>query len=87
MLITRHSSEQQPHILNGLAQAGPSYCAYQSDAAKTSNMVNDNFSLNRQGTLYPAKLFGIMSLFEHCRELSTASCPLYEECGDRLAQS
>ena len=28
-----------------------------------------------------------LSLFERCRELSTAACPLYDECGDKIAQS
>ena len=43
------------------------------------------FSPGSQGTLYPVKLFGIISLFERCRELSTAACPLYDECGDMIA--
>jgi hypothetical protein len=37
--------------------------------------------------LYPVKVFGIISLFERCRELSTAAYPLYDECGDTMARS
>jgi hypothetical protein len=51
---------------------------------ETINRVTHKFSPGSQRTLYPVKLFGIISLFERCRELSTAACVLYEECGDKM---
>ena len=58
-----------------------------SDRDQTINKVTHKFSPGGQATLYPVKLFGIMSLFEHCPELSTAAYSLYDECGDMIAQS
>jgi hypothetical protein len=46
--------------------------AGQSTGNETIDRLTHKFSPGGQGTLYPIKLFGIMSLFERCRELSTA---------------
>jgi hypothetical protein len=37
--------------------------------------------------LCSAKVFGIISLVERSRELSTAVSPLYDECGNEIAHS
>ena len=50
------------------------------------NRVIDKFSPPDQATLYPAKVFVIMSLLEGCRGLRTGVCPYYEECDDKVAQ-
>jgi hypothetical protein len=51
-----------------------------------TNIVSNKFSPPDQATLYPAKLFVIMSLFEGARGLPTANCPHYGECDDKVAQ-
>ena len=73
----------------GFVNSSKHGCARPYAGRSASNEIIDRlthkFSPGGQGTLYTVKLFGIMSLFERCRELSTAACSLYDECGDKMA--
>jgi hypothetical protein len=85
--ITCHWTAQQANAVNSPEQARSRRYPRRSAGNETINGFTHNFSPSGQGTLYPVKLFGIISLFERCRELSTAACPLYDECGDTIAHS
>ena len=76
---------------NGVVNSCNRGCAWpQSDPSggdETINRLTHKFSPGGQGTLYPVKLFGIIELVRALPRLSTAACPLYDECGDMIAQS
>jgi hypothetical protein len=87
LLKTRRSPAQAGDTVNGPEQAYLGRCSVLAVPDKRINRVTNKFSPMSQGTLYPVKVFGIISLFERCRDLSTAACPLYDECGDMRAPS
>src|SRR5262245_54262839 len=82
--ITCRQHAQRAGVVNSRKEAHPRPHTAPSVRYVTINRVTYKFSPGGQGTLYPVKRFGIISLFERCRELSTAVCPLYEECGDKV---
>jgi hypothetical protein len=82
--ITCRRHAQRAGLVNSRKEAHPRPHTAPSVRDETINRVTYKFSPGAQGTLYPVKLFGIISLFERCRDLSTAACLLYEECGDRV---
>ena len=61
----------------GFANSDKHVCAWPYPERSADNESIDRlthkFSPGGQGTLYPVKLFGIMSLFERCHELSTTA--------------
>jgi hypothetical protein len=82
--ITCRQHAQRAGVVNSRKEARTQPHTAPSVRCETINRVTHKFSPGGQGTLYPVKLFGIIRLFECCRELSTAACSLYEECGDKV---
>jgi hypothetical protein len=80
-------SVQRTGVVNSRMETYAELQSNPSHGDETTNRVTHKFSPNNQAALYPVKLFGIIILFERCRELSTVACPLYEDCGDKVVQS
>jgi hypothetical protein len=85
--ITCRLSVHRAGVVNSRMETDAQLPSNPSHSDEIMNRVTHKFPPNNQATLYPVKLFGIIILFERCRELSTAACPLYEECGDKVVQS
>ena len=87
LLIIRRWHAQAGSVVNKPKDTRSRPYARPADGDKMIDRFTHNFSPTGQGTLYPVKVFGIISLFECCRESSTAADPLYDECGCTIAYS
>jgi hypothetical protein len=87
LLISRRRKAQESGVVNSRHRGFARPRSNRSARAGTGNRVIHKFSPGGQGTLYPVKLFGIITLVRALPQLSTVACPLYGECGDLIAQS
>ena len=76
--ITGRRPAQSAGAINSAGHGSAAFGHTDAGDAGTGNGVIHNFSSGVQRTLCPAKLFGIIVLFERRSRRSTAACPLYD---------